>query len=71
MLPAPWIIDEINRREREREQQRWEPIPLHAPTVDAVIWREDADDDDAEDVGRSTVIVIDLNDLHIIEDDEN
>jgi hypothetical protein len=63
MLPPPWMIDQLNRREREREAARWEPIPLQAPTWDGLIHHEDRDIEEDEGVPRSTVIIIDMNDL--------
>jgi len=66
MYPPPWMIEEFNRKEREREDARFEPIPLHAPSWDGVVDRHDDDDNDEEPAAersRSTVIIIDMNEL--------
>lgn len=69
MQPQPWMIEEFNRREREKQDAQWAPIPLHAPRWDGVIERPDVSDElDDNDEQRSSVIIIDMNDLGVIDD---
>jgi hypothetical protein len=66
MYPAPWMIEEFNRKERERENARFEPIPLHAPSWEGVVDHQEDDDLDEQpnaERPRSTVIIIDMNEL--------
>ncbi len=66
MYPPPWMIEEFNRKERERENARFEPIPLQAPSWDGIVDQHDDDELDEEPNGgrpRSTVIIIDMNEL--------
>jgi hypothetical protein len=69
MQPQPWIIEEFNRREREKRDAQWAPIPLQAPRWDGVVDHPDVSDDGEDrDERRSSVIIIDMNDLGVLEE---
>jgi hypothetical protein len=63
-IPEHVILEDQRRRQQEREE-RYQPIPLHAPTP----WPSHQDADrpsrspDEEENHGSTVIIIDISDL--------
>ncbi len=68
MQPQPWVIEELNRREREKQDARWQPVPLQAPRYEGGYDHTSHDDESEQDNTRAVVIVIDMNDLGDIED---
>jgi len=56
------MIEEERRRDQEREQ-RWEPVPLHAPSpVAPDRRRDDRRSERREESANRGVVIIDMND---------